>query len=447
MRLAEKRQLALDLALATLVDLAPARLIAAQVRRQGSRLLLPTRAWDLSRNAEILVLAYGKAAVPMAQAAETLLRPRPPAAAPWPRLRLCISAPDAFLAPGQATAPWSDVRQFVGGHPEPNAASVAAAHAMLQACAAAPPASLILHLVSGGGSALAEAPILPALSLSALQAAYRALVRNGAPIHEINAVRKHFSAFKGGRLAAAAPPSADQLSLILSDVPAGDLSSVASGPSAPDPTTRADCARILAAHPTDLPAPVVACLRAGQLPETPKPGDPSFARAAWHLLMDDRGAAAALAAKVGAAGLAPVLDHTADEWDYAAAAAHLLRRIRELRRRQPNACLIASGEVRVAVRGAAGRGGRNQTFALECARQIAGEDLCVLSLGTDGVDGNSPAAGALVDGDTLARAAALGLDLDAALAHFDAYPLLAALRDSIEIGPTGTNLRDLRIFL
>lgn len=436
MELAAKRDLLRELALAVLADLAPGRLIAAQCRRAGGELRVDDRAWPLGR--PILVLAYGKAAVPMAQAMEPLLRGAGP-------LTLIVSAPERFLAPGQNPAPWDAVQSFVGGHPEPNDASVAAARAMLAAVAAAPGGSLIVHLVSGGGSALLEAPLRAELSAADLRAAYGALVRNGAPIHEINALRKHLSAIKGGRLAAAAPASADQLSLILSDVPSGELSSVASGPSLPDPSTVADCRAMLAAHPTPLPPAITRLL--AHLPETPKPGDPAFARSAWHLLLDDRGAAARLAARVRAAGCVPTLDHAADEWDYRAAAAHLVGRIRELKRDQPRACLIAAGEVRVALSGPAGRGGRNQMFALECARLIAGEPLCVLSLGTDGIDGDSPAAGALVDGTTCARAAACGLDPARALAQFDAYPLLAALRDSIEIGRTGTNLRDLRILM
>src|SRR5579883_2977191 len=286
MELAAKRELLRELALAVLADLAPGRLIAAQCRRVGGELHVDDRAWPLDR--PILVLAYGKAAVPMARAMEPLLHGAGP-------LALIVSAPERFLAPGQNPAPWGAVQSFVGGHPEPNEASVAAAHAMLAAVAAAPGGSLIVHLVSGGGSALLEAPLRAELSAADLRAAYGALVRNGAPIHEVNALRKHLSAVKGGRLAAAAPASADQLSLILSDVPGGDLSSVASGPSLPDPSTVADCRAMLAAHPTPLP-PAIARLLA-HLPETPKPGDRAFARSAWHLLLDDRGAAARLRAR------------------------------------------------------------------------------------------------------------------------------------------------------
>lgn len=437
-----KRELALDLALRALRRLAPGALLAACVKRRGRELRIGNHAWDLSRYSEVLVIALGKAAVPMAQAWERLLPQKPGAAG-----RLVISAPEAFTAPGQSGAAWTNIEAFVGGHPEPNEDSLRAGRALLRAVASAAADSLIVYLLSGGGSALAEAPLRPDWGLPELRAIYGALVRNGEPIGAINAVRKHLSALKGGRLAAAAPRTADQLSLLLSDVPRGDWADVASGPSCPDPSTLAECRARMRAAPGAWPELARAALLDPNAPETPKPGDPAFLRCHWEVLADDRAAAEILAEEARAAGLHPVMDHTADEWDYAAAAEYLLARARQLRREDAAACLIAAGEVRVAVTEPAGRGGRNQMFALECARRIAGEDLCALSLGTDGVDGNSPAAGALVDGETLARARELGLRPDRHLAAFDAYPLLAATRDALEMGPTGLNVRDLRLIL
>lgn len=381
-------------------------------------------------------MSFGKAAVPMLKA--------------WRDVCGDLSQADLIAAP-QPFQEWSlpqdiRLRAFVGGHPEPNAESVRAAQVMLEAVQAVRTPALIVYLISGGGSALVETPLLD-LTLHELQATYRELVRSGASITEINSIRKHLSAFKGGRLAEAAASAGevDQLSLLISDVPDGDMGSISSGPTCPDPSTVEECYRLYGEWRLALPPRVAGVFEDGLLQETPKPGGRAFARSHWQVVMDNRLACDTLADRARLAGLHPHMDHTADEWEYRRAARYLVARLRELKQSDPAACLIAGGEVRVRVEGEAGHGGRNQAVALEVATLLAGLPWCMLSCGTDGIDGNSPAAGAAVDGTTVARALDAGMDPLHHLRTFDAWPLLHAINDSIEIGPTGQNVRDLRL--
>jgi hydroxypyruvate reductase len=338
-------------------------------------------------------------------------------------------------------------RYFRGGHPTPNAESIQAASAMLKALTAQTADSLVIFMVSGGGSSIVEKPIDDEISLDDLIASYRALVHSGAPIAEINAIRKHLSAVKGGRLAQAAAP-AQQVSLLISDVPDNTPDALASGPTMPDSTSVEDCYRV--AEKYDLlpqfPPSARELFERHALEETPKSDDPVFARSRWWPLLSNRTAIEQANAAAERAGFTVHVDNSCDDWDYKAAAEHLLKRLRELRQASSRTCLISGGEVTVKVTNG-GTGGRNQQFALSCASQIAGDNVTVLSAGTDGVDGNSPAAGAVVDGSTMQRAQAQGLDPQSALEKFDAYPLFTALGDAIETGPTGNNLRDLRILL
>ena len=338
-------------------------------------------------------------------------------------------------------------RYYRGGHPLPNAESVTAARSILRALKNRANDSLVIYLISGGGSAVVEEPIDAAISLQDLVATYRALVLSGAPIGEINAIRKHLSAVKGGRMAKAAAP-ARQVSILVSDVPDHQLDALASGPTMPDSSTVEECREIAHRHQMlpQFPESVRALFEKGLLEETPKAGDEAFARSRYWPILSNRSALEAAADQAKAAGFAVEVDNSVDDWDYVAAADHLLRRVRELRQTSPRACLLSGGEVTVKVSGE-GVGGRNQQFALYCAARIAGENLCVLSAGTDGIDGNSAAAGAVADGTTMARMQARGLSPEAALATFDAYPALAALGDGVVTGPTGNNVRDLRVLL
>ena len=338
-------------------------------------------------------------------------------------------------------------RYFGGGHPTPNAESIQAASAMLRALNVLPASALVIFLISGGGSSIVEKPIDDEISLDDLVATYRALVLSGAPIAEINTVRKHLSAVKGGRLAQAAFP-AQQVSLLVSDVPDDAPDALASGPTMPDSTTVEDCYRIAEKYELlkQFPPSVRELFERHALEETPKSDDPAFQRACWWPVLTNQTVLDEASIEAERAGFVVHVDNSCDDWDYEKSAEYLLQRLRELRKQCSPVCLISGGEVTVKVANG-GIGGRNQQFALACAKKIAGEHITVLSAGTDGVDGNSSAAGAIVDGTTLERARTRGLDVQAALDKFDAYPLFKALGDAIETGPTGNNLRDLRILL
>ncbi len=338
-------------------------------------------------------------------------------------------------------------RYFRGGHPTPNAESIRAASAMLRALNTLPALALVIFLLSGGGSSIVEKPIDDEVSLDDLVATYRALVLSGAPIAEINTVRKHLSAVKGGRLAQAAFP-AQQVSLLVSDVPDNTPDALASGPTMPDSTTVEDCYRIAEKYELlkQFPQSARELFERHALEETPKSDDPAFQRARWWPVLTNQTAIDEASIEAERAGFIVHVDNSCDDWDYEKAAEYLLQRLRDLRKQCSPVCLISGGEVTVKVANG-GVGGRNQQFALACAEQIADENITVLSAGTDGVDGNSSAAGAVVDGTSLDRARHLGLDARTALDRFDAYPFFKSLGDVVETGPTGNNLRDLRILL
>jgi glycerate 2-kinase len=338
-------------------------------------------------------------------------------------------------------------RYFRGGHPTPNAESIRAASAIRKALEAQTAASLVIFMLSGGGSSIVEKPIDDEISLDDLIATYRALVHSGAPIAEINAIRKHLSAVKGGRLAQAAFP-AQQVSLLVSDVPDNIPDALASGPTMPDSTSVEDCYRIAEKHGLlpQLPHSTRELFEHHALEETPKSDDQAFYRSRWWTILSNQTAIEQAKAAAESAGFSVQVDNACDDWNYERAADYLLKRLRELRKEFARVCLISGGEVTVKVTNG-GIGGRNQQFALACATKITGEKITVLSAGTDGVDGNSPAAGAVADGTTLERARLKGLDAAVALEKFDAYPFFSALGDAIETGPSGNNLRDLRILL
>lgn len=389
--------------------------------------------YDLQAYSRVLVISIGKAGHTMV---ETLTH------------QVGESSLEGIVASSvEPSAQVRGFRYFRGGHPMPSAESIHAAQAILKMLDAQTAASLVIFLLSGGGSAVVERPIDDEISLHDLISTYRVLVHSGATIAEINAIRKHLSAVKGGRLARAAFP-AQQLSLLVSDVPDNALDALASGPTMPDSTSVEDCYRIAEKHGMlpQLPHSTRELFERRVLEETPKLDDQAFYRSRWWPVLSNQTAVEQASAAAERSGLAVHVDNSCDDWDYEHAADHLLRRLRELRRRSERVCLISGGEVTVKVTNG-GVGGRNQQFALACAAKIAGENITVLSAGTDGVDGNSPAAGAAVDGTTLMRAQSKGLDAGAALEKFDAYAFFKALGDAIETGPTGNNLRDLRILL
>jgi hydroxypyruvate reductase len=353
-----------------------------------------------------------------------------------------------------ATSQMRGFRYFRGGHPTPTAESIAAAAAILKSLGSLDATALVIFMISGGGSAIVEKPVESDISLADLSAAYKSLVHSGAPIAEINAIRKHLSAVKGGRLARAAYP-AQQVSILVSDVPDATPDALASGPTMPDSTSIHDCERIALQYDLieQFPKSVADLFRQRALEETPKSDDPAFIRARWWTVLSNQVAIDQAAIAASRAGFAVEVDNSCDDWPYEEAAAYLLKRLRDLRSNVSRVCLISGGEVTVTVRNG-GIGGRNQQFALACAEQIAGDDITVLSAGTDGIDGNSTAAGAVVDGSTVFRADKLlnssqsgAQAIQQSLSSFNAYPLLSAMGDVVETGPTGNNLRDLRILL
>ena len=338
-------------------------------------------------------------------------------------------------------------RYFHGGHPTPNEESIRAAEAILKSVSAQNTSSLVIFMLSGGGSSIAEKPIDDNVSLAELIATYRVLVHSGAPIAEINAIRKHLSAMKGGRLAQAAL-GAQQVSILVSDVPDNTPDALASGPTMPDSTSVADCYAIAAKHELvgQFPAPVREMFQRHALEETPKSDDPAFHRSRWWIVLSNSTLLEAGKSEAERHGFTVEVDNSCDDWDYARAADYLLGRLRDLKKKSERVCLLSGGEITVKVTNG-GAGGRNQQFALECAQKIAGENITVLSAGTDGIDGNSPTAGAIVDGTTIERGRSRGLDPATSLLRYNAYPFFDALGDTVMTGPTGNNLRDLRILL
>ncbi|MGA8500137.1 MAG: DUF4147 domain-containing protein [Candidatus Sulfotelmatobacter sp.] len=389
--------------------------------------------YHLDSHSRVLVVSIGKAGHTMVEALTQ---------------QVGESALEGIVAcPVEPSAQVRGFRYFRGGHPTPNAESIRAANAIRNALEAQTAASLVIFMLSGGASSIVEKPIDDEISLDDLIATYRVLVNSGAPIVEINAIRKHLSAVKGGRLAQASFP-AQQVSLLVSDVPDNMPDALASGPTMPDSTSVEDCYRIAEKHGllAQLPDSTRELFERHALEETPKSDDRAFYRSRWWTVLSNQ--TAVEQAKVAAehAGFAVHVDNSCDDWDYERAAEYLLKRLREVRKESARVCLISGGEVTVKVTNG-GVGGRNQQFTLACAERIAGQNITVLSAGTDGVDGNSPAAGAVADGSTVARAQLKKLNARAALEKFDGYPFFSALGDALGTGPTGNNLRDLRILL
>jgi glycerate 2-kinase len=346
------------------------------------------------------------------------------------------------------------IRIVEAGHPVPDARGEAAAREIRAVAEAAPADDLLLVLVSGGGSALTPAPV-PPITLGDKQAMTRLLLAAGANINQLNAVRKHCSLLKGGQLARAAAPARVR-ALLLSDVIGDPLDVIASGPTAPDVSTFGEALAVL--RHFDLldraPPPIVERLERGgrgEVPETPKPEDPIFRRVSNTVIGNNALVVDAAAARARALGYAPHVLTRSLDGEAREVAGRLVALARDIRGgRGPvaaPACVIAGGETTVTVRGH-GRGGRCQEFGLAAAAGLEGiAGIAALAAGTDGTDGPTDAAGALVDGGSIGRARARGLDPAARLEHNDSNPVLAASGDLVVTGPTNTNLLDLYLLL
>jgi glycerate 2-kinase len=344
--------------------------------------------------------------------------------------------------------PCGRIEVVEAAHPVPDAAGRAAARRILEYAERAGEGDLVLCLISGGASALLALPV-DGLALEDKQAINRALLASGADITQMNAVRKHLSAIKGGRLAAAAYP-ATVVSLLISDVPGDDPAVIGSGPTVPDPSTFADALSILRQYRIEPPARVLEHLRAAK-DETPKPGDPRLAGATTIIVARPQASLEAAAARARAAGITPVILGDALEGEareVAKVLAGIALQVRRHGQPAPAPCvLLSGGETTVTVRGA-GRGGRNAEFLLAVALHLNGAaGISALAADTDGIDGSEDNAGAIVTPDTLARARAKGLDARATLAENDGYGFFAALGDLVTTGPTLTNVNDFRAIL
>jgi glycerate 2-kinase len=430
------KQIARDIFQRTLASIDIPSVMGRKLYREGSQLILPGAFLDFSSVKEVKIIAIGKAAHPMVAGFLPLLPSHVP----------CCGVVAAPTAPAE---PAHGLRYFAAGHPLPNQYSWKAAEAILEVLQNSDERTAIFFLLSGGGSALVELPLDATLGLGDVQDIHRALVTCGAPIDAMNTVRRHLSAVKGGRLAAAAG-RAKKITLAVTDVPAGKEAALASGPSLPDPTTKRDVEEIFRNFGLreKFPARVVKWIDAGHMPETPKPGDPVFDEAVFILLLglDDLFHASHYTTE--AHGYLTQCDNATDDWPIGKAADYLLALLDACKKESPGqrVSVIADGELSSPVTGN-GVGGRNSAFVLHCVQKIAGRKITVLSAGTDGVDGNSPAAGAVADGETLGRAKAIGLDPSDYFRRSDAFSFFEKLDDIIITGPTGNNLRDLRVFL
>jgi glycerate 2-kinase len=411
--------------------------IARRLERDGTRIRAGAEYIDLREFREIVVIGFGKASVAMAEGFQAVV-------APDFRVDGILVSPKPVT--GGALREW---KSFVGGHPLPTAESFAAGRAILDRMARCDERSLVVFLISGGGSSMVEQPLDTGVGLADFQALHSALVTCGAPIEEINVVRKHLSATKGGRLAAAAPNSL-KLTLALSDVPSGYESALASGPTLPDPSTVADAERVVN-HPgvmNGLPPAIREIFAEHRLKETPKENDRVFARNIFEVLLGEHDLVHRAHHCSEAEGIRCMADNQTDGWTLERAADELLAQLTALQRDCPGkrVAILSGGEVSSPVTGD-GIGGRNSAFVLTCVPKIAGKKIVVLSAGTDGIDGNSPAAGAVADGETQSRAARVGMDPAEYSRRSDAYNFFAKLNDAIVTGPTGNNLRDLRIII
>ena len=425
----------------TLLHLRIEEAMRTRVHYQGETLHVGELAYALKDFHRVVVISIGKAAAPMWDALRSELEPA-----------LKRGQPIEAIVVGSTMPQEKDhrVRFFPGSHPLPSQTSIDAAEAVLKLLASCDDRCLVLFLISGGASAMIEKALDGSVTIEETAQFYRSLVHSGLPITQMNALRKHFSQVKGGRLAVAAQ-KAPQCTLLVSDVPESVLHVVGSGPSLPDPSTTEECRRIIAANldALNFSGSLLAFFKNPELEETAKADHPAFRKASWVSLLSSDDLCRIAGETAAKLGFHVVIDNRCDDWGYRDAAIYLLGRLQELRQLYSKVCLLSAGEISVRLPSAHGAGGRNQQFVLECSRLINEKNLIatVLSGGSDGADGNSPAAGAVCDETTLARAAAKGLDIIAGLEQFDSFPIFRALDDAIITGPTGNNVRDLRILL
>jgi glycerate 2-kinase len=442
-RSASRRECIAAIQEAALAAVAPDAAVRRQLYLEGGALRIVERFYSLADYDRVFVVGGGKAGAPMAAAVEAVLGERIKAG--------LVNVKHGYTLRGTEHRQSASRVQIVeAGHPLPDEAGRQGAERIVRMLIGLGERDLVLVLISGGGSALLTLPS-PGITLNDVQALTGTLLRCGATINEINAVRKHISQIKGGQLARLVHP-ATVVALILSDVVGNPLDVIASGPTVPDPTTFAEAWAALERYGIvdDVPAPIISHLLAGlagQVAETPKPGDPVFARV-QNVIVGSNEIAAQVAVDearkqcLNALLLSTYIEGEAREVArvFAGIAKGMVAHSWPL---APPACLVAGGETTVTVRGA-GKGGRNQELALAASLAIDGwENVAVVGLATDGTDGPTDAAGAIAWGDTVARAREMGLYAVDYLANNDAYHFFQALGDLIVTGPTNTNVNDL----
>ncbi len=417
----------------------PAAAMRRLVSRRGDRLTVGRCRYDLRRYDRVLAVGAGKASARMAQALERILGAR-------------LDGGLVVVKHGYG-APTARVRIVEAGHPVPDRAGLRAAAQIRNLVAPLTKRDLLIVLLSGGASSLLPAPV-PGVSLRDKQRVTELLLRSGATIREINGVRKHLSSIKGGRLAAST--DATIITLLLSDVLGDDPAAIGSGPTVPDPSTYADAVatlqryRIWGRVPRSIRAHLLSGRR-GHRTETPKPGAARFRLVQHAIVGNNRSALRGVADAAEQSGLRTVLLPTAVTGEAGPAALRFALRARRIAAGadslKPPCCVIAGGEPTVTVRGT-GKGGRAQEWAAAAAIAIAGlRNVWVAAFGTDGTDGPTDAAGAVVSGHMLTDAARRQLDIRRALRRHDTYPLLKKLNAHIVTGPTGTNVNDLYLLL
>jgi len=438
--LKQLRQDAIEIFNAGLKPVDPATAIRRFIDLDGEVLTVADRAYSLADYENLILIGFGKACAAMARALEAVLG--------GAIRKGAINVKDGHSLPLKV------VQIQEAGHPVPNQAGVAGTRKIIQLLKESGERDLVLCVISGGGSALLPYPA-QGLTLQDKQQVTRLLLECGATIHEINAIRKHLSRVKGGRLARLVYPST-LVSLILSDVVGDDLDSIASGPTVPDRSTFDDCLKILNRYDlvARVPENVLAILKqgaAGVIAETPKEGDPAFEKTQNVIIGSNALAVSAARDKAGELGYTSLVLSTLIEGETREVAKVHAAVAKEIRLSgnpvSPPACVISGGETTVTIRGK-GLGGRNQEFVLAAAIDIDGLDrVVVLSAGTDGTDGPTDAAGALADGNTVSEGRGKGLDAEQFLRENDSYNYFRRIESLLITGPTYTNVMDLRLIL
>jgi len=435
------RRDALEILKAAVDSVDPGEAVRRNLHVKGGILSCRGLTYDLTRGGRMHVIGGGKAGAAMAEAVWGLLGDRVDGG--------FINIPEGSDAPTEI----GRIHLNRASHPVPDRGSVAGVESMLSMTEGVGEEDFVIVLISGGGSALMTCPA-EGVSLEDVKALTQLLLLSGASIDELNAVRKHVSAFKGGQLARRLHPSR-VLGLVLSDVIGDPLETIASGPTSPDTTTYGDSVEVLRRYRLlgSAPAPVLDRLQRGargELEETPKPGDPIFDRVENVIIGGNTTALEAAAGRAEALGYSSTIVTSTLSGEAVEAGRYLADYVRTAHspgdpQRSPEAAIFG-GETVVVVTGS-GVGGRNQEVALSAAQGLAGLEALIATMATDGVDGPSEAAGAIVDGATLKRASSLGLDASRHLTENDSYGFFSRLGDALITGPTGTNVNDVSVAL